>query len=242
MKNIAIIPARSGSKGLKDKNIKMLNNKPLIAYSIEAAIKTGLFEDVMVSTDSEQYASVAKEYGAEVPFLRSEITSGDAAGSFDVVREVLSMYAEIGKRFESICLLQPTSPLRDCADIENAYRLLEEKKSNAVTSVCEVDHSPLWTMTLDETLSLAEFRKNASSSIQRQKLANYYRLNGAIYIRKIEYTDRGILLLDNDEVAYIMEKNKSVDIDTVEDFEYAEFLIQKKRLIYENSYVPLEGV
>lgn len=229
MKNIAIIPARSGSKGLKDKNIKMLNNKPLIAYSIEAAIKTGLFEDVMLSTDSEQYASVAKEYGAGVPFLRSEITSGDAAGSFDVVREVLFMYAETGKRFESICLLQPTSPLRDCADIENAYRLLEEKKANAVTSVCEVDHSPLWTMTLDETLSLSEFRKNASSSIQRQKLANYYRLNGAIYIRKIEYTDKGILLLDNDEVAYIMEKNKSVDIDTVEDFEYAEFLIQKNR-------------
>lgn len=229
MKNIAIIPARSGSKGLKDKNIKMLNNKPLIAYSIVAAIKTGLFEDVMVSTDSEQYASVAKEYGAKVPFLRSEITSGDSAGSFDVVREVLSMYAETGKRFESICLLQPTSPLRDCADIENAYRLLEEKKANAVTSVCEVDHSPLWTMTLDETLSLSEFRKNTSSSIQRQKLANYYRLNGAIYIRKIEYTDKGILLLDDDEVAYIMEKNKSVDIDTVEDFEYAEFLIQKNR-------------
>lgn len=229
MKNIAIIPARSGSKGLKDKNIKILNNKPLIAYSIEAAIKTGLFDVVMLSTDSEQYASVAKEYGAEVPFLRSEITSGDSAGSFDVVREVLSMYAETGKRFESICLLQPTSPLRDCADIENAYRLLEEKKANAVTSVCEVDHSPLWTMTLDETLSLSEFRKNASSSIQRQKLANYYRLNGAIYIRKIEYTDKGILLLDNDEVAYIMEKNKSIDIDTVEDFEYAEFLIQKNR-------------
>ena len=229
MKNIAIIPARSGSKGLKDKNIKILNNKPLIAYSIEAAIKTGLFDVVMLSTDSEQYASVAKEYGAEVPFLRSEITSGDSAGSFDVVREVLSMYAETGKRFESICLLQPTSPLRDCADIENAYRLLEEKKANAVTSVCEVDHSPLWTMTLDETLSLSEFRKNASSSIQRQKLANYYRLNGAIYIRKIEYTDKGILLLDNDEVAYIMEKNKSVDIDSVEDFEYAEFLIQKNR-------------
>lgn len=229
MKNIAIIPARSGSKGLKDKNIKILNNKPLIAYSIEAAIKTGLFDVVMLSTDSEQYASVAKEYGAEVPFLRSEITSGDSAGSFDVVREVLSMYAETGKRFESICLLQPTSPLRDCADIENAYRLLEKKKANAVTSVCEVDHSPLWTMTLDETLSLSEFRKNASSSIQRQKLANYYRLNGAIYIRKIEYTDKGILLLDNDEVAYIMEKNKSIDIDTVEDFEYAEFLIQKNR-------------
>lgn len=229
MKNIAIIPARSGSKGLKDKNIKILNNKPLIAHSIEAAIKTGLFDVVMLSTDSEQYASVAKEYGAEVPFLRSEITSGDSAGSFDVVREVLSMYAETGKRFESICLLQPTSPLRDCADIENAYRLLEEKKANAVTSVCEVDHSPLWTMTLDETLSLSEFRKNASSSIQRQKLANYYRLNGAIYIRKIEYTDKGILLLDNDEVAYIMEKNKSVDIDSVEDFEYAEFLIQKNR-------------
>lgn len=229
MKNIAIIPARSGSKGLKDKNIKPINGKPLIAYSIEAALKSGCFDTVMVSTDSEEYADIAKKYGAEVPFFRSAEMSNDTAGSFDVVREVLRKYAETGEKFDSVCLLQPTSPLRASEDISNAYNELYTKNIDAVTSVCEVDHSPLWTMTLDESRSLNEFRKGIASSTPRQKLAKYYRLNGAIYIRRINYVGNTVSLLDQSEAAYIMDRRKSVDIDTVEDFEYAEFLIKKAR-------------
>jgi CMP-N,N'-diacetyllegionaminic acid synthase len=224
MKNLAIIPARSGSKGLKDKNIRLLNGKPLIAYSIEAANKSEMFSHVMVSTDSERYSEIAKEYGAEVPFLRSVTNSGDNAGSWDVVREVLEKYARMGVLFETVCLLQPTSPLRNEEDIVEGYKELEDKNADAITSVCEVDHSPLWTMTLDEDLSLVEYRKY-SNSAPRQILDTYYRINGALYIRKVCYEHNKPLIKSEKEYAYIMKRNRSVDIDTIDDFEYASFLI-----------------
>ena len=111
MKNIAIIPARSGSKGIPDKNIKDINGKPLIAWTIEAAIKSNMFNCVMVSTDSDKYADIARNYGAEVPFLRSSENSSDTSSSWDVVREVLLKYEEMGFLFDTFTLLQPTSPL-----------------------------------------------------------------------------------------------------------------------------------
>ena len=112
MTSIAIILARSGSKGLKDKNIKLMNGKPLIAYSIEAAKNSGLFDVVHVSTDSQKYADIAAEYGADEPFLRSEEMSSDTADSWDAVLEVLRRYKELGKEFDMVTLLQPTSPIR----------------------------------------------------------------------------------------------------------------------------------
>lgn len=154
MVNLAIIPARSGSKGLKDKNIKLLNGKPLLVYSIEAALQAGVFDQVMVSTDSIEYSKIAKSYGAQVPFLRSEVNSSDQASSWDMVREVLSFYREEGKEFDSFCLLQPTSPLRNAEDIRNAYRLYAEHKAASVISVCETEHSPLWCGHLGEEGSL----------------------------------------------------------------------------------------
>ncbi len=220
MNNIAIITARSGSKGLKDKNIKPLHNKPLIYYSINAAIESKMFSHVMVSTDSERYAEIARECGAEVPFLRSSQMSSDTAGSWDVVKEVLERYDE---RFDTVCLLQPTSPLRTTEDIINGYREFTEKGADAVTGVCEMDHSPLWSMTLDDTLSLTEFRRGLTDA-PRQKLPTYYRINGALYIRKINYNG-GINILDTNEYAFIMDRGRSVDIDNIDDFNYAEFLM-----------------
>lgn len=228
MSNIAIIPARSGSKGLKDKNIKELNGVPLMAYSINAALESHLFDEIMVSTDSERYQEVAIQSGASVPFLRSEETSSDVAGSWDVVREVLSNYRSLGKEFDTVCLLQPTSPLRRTEDIIGGYQLLEQKQAQAVTSVCEMDHSPLWTMCLDETLSLEKYRKETESkNLPRQQLPTYYRINGALYIRKIKYLEKQIELLDELEYAYIMPRKHSIDIDTAEDFELAEFYLKK---------------
>ncbi len=225
MKNLAIIPARSGSKGLKDKNIKELNGKPLLAYSIEAAKESNLFDEIMVSTDSPQYAEIAKNFGANVPFLRSESNSSDKAGSWDVVIEVLSKYFETSQKYDSVCLLQPTSPLRTAKDIIEAYKLLESKQADAITSVCEVDHSPLWTMTLPADLSLEEFKKSDSDT-PRQLLQKYYRLNGAIYIRKISYNNSTINLIDKNEFAYIMPREHSIDIDTALDFIIAEAIMK----------------
>ena len=226
MNNLAIIPARSGSKGLKDKNIKNLNGSPLIGFSIDAATKSNIFTEVMVSTDSQLYADISKKMGASVPFLRSIEKSNDSASSWAVVLEVLERYLEKDKKFDSVCLLQPTSPLRDANDIVSAYRLLEERNGDSVTSVCEVDHSPLWSMKLPEDLSLNEFNKECED-IPRQKLGKYYRLNGAIYIRKIEYSNKTIKLLNNNDFALIMKRNHSIDIDTIEDFELAEYYIRK---------------
>ena len=180
MKTIAIIPARSGSKGLPDKNIRDLCGKPLIAYSIEAAISSKMFDTVMVSTDSEKYAGISREYGAEVPFLRSKVTSGDSAGSWDVVREVIENYKKLGKEFDTVMLLQPTSPLRTAEDIVNAFKLKEQNQASAIVSVCEMDHSPLWSNTLPESLSMNGFIKQVD--LPRQKLPTYYRINGAVYL------------------------------------------------------------
>lgn len=227
MKNIAIIPARCGSKGLPNKNIKLINQKPLIAYSIEAAKQSNLFEEIMLSTDSVEYAEIAKQYGANVPFLRSRETSGDTAGSWDVVAEVLDMYRERGSIFDTVCLLQPTSPLRGPRDIVKAYDLYVSKNADSVTSVCEMDHSPLWAMTLPETLSLKDYRAGQKNNNRRQDLEQYYRINGAIYIRDIKYELNNIQLVNNCEYAYIMDRRNSIDIDTLEDFELAEFWMSK---------------
>lgn len=225
MKNIAIIPARSGSKGLKDKNIKELNGKPLLAYSIEAAKESNMFDEIMVSTDSEAYAQIAKNCGANVPFFRSETNSGDKAGSWDVVSEVLNKYLSLGDTFDTVCLLQPTSPLRTAKDIIAAYKLFEVKQAEAITSVCEVDHSPLWTMTLPNDLSLIGFNSKQTNQ-PRQELPTYYRLNGAIYIRKLRYTNNEIRMLHYNDFAYIMPCERSVDIDTSLDFVIAEAILK----------------
>ena len=192
MKAIAIIPARSGSKGLKDKNIKELCGKPLIAYSIEAALESKMFDTVMVSTDSKKYADISSMYGAEVPFLRSEEMSGDTAGSWDVVREVLEMYKSRGREFDVVMLLQPTSPLRTAEDIITAFELKEQKRANAIVSVCAMDHSPLWSNTLPDSLSMKGFVRNVN--MPRQQLPAYYRINGAVYLvdTSILYSDAKI--------------------------------------------------
>lgn len=178
LKSLAIILARSGSKGLYDKNIRLLNGKPLIAYTIDAALDSGIFDRVMVSTDSEKYAEIVKKYGAEVPFLRSKENSDDTASSWDVVKEVLQRYLEDFKiQFSDFCLLQPTSPLRTEEDIISGYNLYKQKRAGAVTSVCECEHPPVWSMVLPEDGSLMGFRENLIN-IPRQGYEKYYRLNG----------------------------------------------------------------
>lgn len=220
-KIIAIIPARSGSKGLKDKNIKKLNDKPLIAYTIEAAVQSKIFDKIIVSTDSEKYADIAKEYGAEVPFLRSNENSSDSASSWDVVREVLS---KLDKQYDIIVLLQPTSPFRNASHICEALNLFFEKNADTLFSVCETDHSMFWCNILQEDFCAKDFVKKEYQGKRRQDLPKTYTLNGAIYILKTPllnslnfYTEKGYV--------YVMDRNSSIDIDTELDFIIAEKLL-----------------
>lgn len=226
MNNLAIIPARSGSKGLKDKNIKLLNGKPLIAYSIEAAKKSEIYSHILVSTDSERYGEIAIQYGAEVPFYRSEENASDVASSWDVVKEVLKKYQDMGIVFDTFTLLQPTSPLRKYEDIKKAYELFKEKDAIAVVSVCEMEHSPLWSNTLPENNSLSGFLR-ADSNKQRQKLETFYRINGAIYMADVKAFLENTNLYREDCYAYKMPAERSIDIDTELDFKIAETIINQ---------------
>lgn len=228
MRCIAIIPARSGSKGVKDKNIKMLAGKPLIAHSIEAAKSSGVFDEVMVSTDSKQYADIALAFGAAVPFLRSEENASDTASSWDLVKEVLQKYDEIGRTFDAFCLLQPTSPLRIPQDIKNAYHLLQTADTSVV-AVCEAEHSPLWCNNLPEDHSLNGFLKRANNA-QRQAVGKFYRINGAIYFVKTAAFLEDTHLYREGSIAYIMPQERSVDIDTELDFAIAETILNMQHL------------
>ena len=224
MRNLAIIPARSGSKGLIDKNIKSLAGKPLIAYSIEAAREAGVFDEIMVSTDSAEYADIAMTWGASVPFLRSADNASDNASSWDAVKEVLQKYEELGKKFDTFCLLQPTSPLRNSADIRNAFELMK-KAETAVISVCEVDHSPLWCNTLPDDHCLNGFLLKENDK-QRQEIETYYRLNGAVYFVRIPAFFEDDFLYREVSYAYVMPRERSIDIDTELDFIIAEAIMK----------------
>ncbi len=226
MKSIAIIPARSGSKGVADKNIRLLNGKPLMAYTIEAAIRSGIFDEVMVSTESPAYAEIAREYKAQVPFLRSVENALDRSDSWDVVSEVLSQYKRMGREFDNFCLLQPTSPLRGVEDIQKAYAWYYKKEAIAVVSVCECEHSPLWCNTLKKDLELDGFI-NPSNDLPRQDLAKFYRVNGAIYIFDTKAFEDNRFIYREGSYAYVMEPERSVDIDSLVDIKIAGVLLEE---------------
>lgn len=247
MRTIAVVPARSGSKGLVNKNIKMLQGKPLLAHSVEAALNSGVTDVVHVSTDSEEYAGIAGQipmkigmpakenaYAGpmarlDIPFLRDESVSGDLATTWDTMRWVLNEYEKRGEIFDTLIVLQPTSPLRTAQDIQNAMKLYQEKNAKSVISVCEADHSPRWMNILPEDGSLCGFIDD-SSSAPRQTLGKYYRLNGAIYIVDVELLKSKESLYGKDSYAYIMEPSHSVDIDTELDFIIAEAIMRSKDL------------
>jgi CMP-N,N'-diacetyllegionaminic acid synthase len=225
MKIIAIIPARSGSKGIKDKNITILNDKPLIVYSIDAALESKIFDEVMVSTDSIKYADLAKQNGASVPFLRPSSLSEDNSNTWDVVKDVLANYERLGFFFDIVFVLQPTSPLRNSNDIKNAYSLMIKNNANFVASVCEVDHSPLWANTLPDNKNMMGFISPEIFNKPRQEIKKYYRLNGAIYIVNTSFLKSNYYLFDENSYAYVMSKETSVDIDDTSDLNFASCLL-----------------
>ncbi len=227
-KAIAIIPARSGSKGLPDKNIRLLKGKPLLAYSIKEAQKSGLFDTIHVSTDSEDYSKLAAAYGADQAFLRNRENAADRSSTWDAVREVLCRYASIGKRFDICVLLQPTSPLRKAEDIVKAYHLFSRTEVRSVVSVTEVEHPVQWCFPLGEDGSMEAFASSPYRNTRRQDLVKQFRENGAIYIVRTEdVMNSDFDLYVNGCYAYVMEQARSVDIDTLTDFRMAEILLQE---------------
>ena len=219
---LAIIPARGGSKRLPRKNLLDLCGKPLIAWSIEAALKSKYISKVIVSSDDEEILNIAKEYKADFIKRPDELAS-DTATTFDALNHTL----ENVEKYDYVVLLQPTSPLRTEKHIDEAIELLKEKNADAIISVCEVEHSPLWSNTLDENLDMSNFLRDEVLNKRSQDLPKYYRLNGAIYICKTDklLENKGFFLKEN-IYAYKMNKKHSVDIDEEIDFIIAEKLMQ----------------
>ncbi|WP_027327116.1 cytidylyltransferase domain-containing protein [Helicobacter pametensis] len=215
MKVLALIPARSGSKGVRDKNIRPFRGLPLLAHSIQSTIESGICDEVFVCTDSEDYASIAREYGASVPFLRSKESARDESKSIECIIESLEKYKILGKEFDVLLLLQPTSPLRNATHIKEAYELFLSCHCQSLASVCEVDEHPLFMRTLEDNL-LSPLLKT-QSSVRRQDLPPYYRLNGAIYLNLISTLTPQTSFNDN-AIGYVMSKEDSLDIDREEDF------------------------
>ncbi|ATD54384.1 acylneuraminate cytidylyltransferase family protein [Clostridium chauvoei] len=224
-KFLAIIPARSGSKGIKDKNIIDLNGKPLIAHTIENAKKSNIFTDIIVSTDSDVYADISRSFGAWVPFLREENLSKDTSSTEEVLLDVIKRLREMGKEYDYFVLLQPTSPLRTNKDIIKAANLIIDEELNSVVSVCEMDHSPLLSNTLPSDLSLKDFI-NKNNLKRRQELGTFYRINGAIYICRVKNYEITKSFYEDKSKAYIMDRASSIDIDEPVDLIVAKALMK----------------
>ena len=219
---LAIIPARGGSKRLPRKNILDLCGKPLISWSIDAALKSKYISKVVVSSDDEEILNISSNFGADI-IKRPYELANDTATTFDAVKHTIDNF----ENYDYIVLLQPTSPLRNENQIDEAIELLEEKQADAIVSVCEMDHSPLWSNTLPKDGNMNNFLKDEILNKRSQDLEKYYRLNGAIYICKTEklIENKSFLLKDN-IFAYIMNRENSVDIDEEIDFKMANMLAE----------------
>ena len=219
---LAIIPARGGSKRLPRKNILDLCGKPLISWSIEAALKSKYISKVVVSSDDEEILNISSNFGADI-IKRPYELANDTATTFDAIKHTINNL----EKYDYIVLLQPTSPLRNEKHIDEAIELLEEKQADAIVSVCEMDHSPLWSNTLPEDGNMRGFLREEILNKRSQDLEKYYRLNGAIYICKTDklLENKSFFLKDN-IFAYIMDRKSSIDIDEEIDFLFAEIVIE----------------
>jgi len=222
---IAIIPARGGSKGVEKKNIRALAGKPLIAYTIECALKSNSIDRVIVSTDDEEIAKVSREYGAEVPFMRPEELATDSSRAIDVYLHTIKYLREIeNENVDHLVVLLPTCPMRLPEDIDRSIDLFHDKKADSVISYTEEHHPISWHKFLDEEGKFEDIL--GSNLANRQDLRTSYYPNGAIYVFSAALLESG-KYYSNDSYAYVMPGSRSVDIDSEEDLIYAEYLLKR---------------
>ncbi|MDU6115993.1 MAG: acylneuraminate cytidylyltransferase family protein [Paeniclostridium sordellii] len=224
-KVLAIIPARAGSKGIKDKNIIDLSGKPLIAHSIEAGLKSKYINKVVVSTDGEKIAKIAKDYGAEVPFLRPKNLATDTAKTIDCVIHCIEELKKNGEEYDYVVLLQPTQPLRQPWHIDEAFELIVKRNEDSLVSISKVKDHPVLMRTIDKNgyaINLLE----GSSTKRRQEFPDFYKVNGAIYINKINENFNYDTSFNDNKLVYIMDEQYGIDIDDMLDVEIAKLLIK----------------
>lgn len=223
-KILALIPARGGSKGIKDKNIISLVGKPLIAYSIEAAKHSKYIDDIVVTTDSEKIAEISKQYGASIPFMRPIELAADTSKTIDAVLHAIKTLKTMGKEYDILVLLQPTQPLRTNKDIDKAIEVYYKNKENGLVSVSPVDDSPLLIRSITQDGKLINLLVQ-NSTCRRQDMPIYYKVNGCIYINKIDEINENTSFNDN-KIPFIMMKEHSIDIDELSDLCMAEYYLK----------------
>ncbi len=220
MSSIAIITARGGSKRIPKKNIKEFCGKPIIAYSIEAAGESGIFDEIMVSTDSEEIADIARKYGAAVPFMRSEKTSGDFAGTNDVLLEVLEEYEKRGRRYETGCCIYPTAPFVTAEKLKDAMGRLMESDTDTVIPVVEFSYPPKRALVIRD--GLLQFGNLAYMDSRSQDLEKEYHDVGQFYCFKTEAFRKKQKLMLGKILPYVVREMEVQDIDNDSDWQIAE--------------------
>ncbi|QEZ88265.1 CMP-N-acetylneuraminic acid synthetase [Aliarcobacter cibarius] len=231
MSNIlCTICARGGSKGVKNKNIKELNGKPLIAYTIEQAKASGLFEHIVISTDSDDIANIAKQYGAEEFFKRSSEMASDTAGKLDVIKDAFKRSEEhYNKTFDYLIDLDATAPLRSVEDIINSFKQFKENDNDNLITAMPSRRSPYFNLVEQDKDGKVYLSKKLDNSIvRRQDAPKSYDMNASIYIWKRDIIlNKDSLFLENTGL-YVMPEERSIDIDNELDFKFVEFLMKEK--------------
>lgn len=223
---VAIVPARGGSKGVPGKNIKDLLGKPMIAYTIEEALKSKYIMEVIISTDDERIADVAVRYGARCPFMRpAELAQDDSLAIDTYTCTVDKLNSEFGYSIADFAVLQPTSPLRLAEDIDNTIEVFKKNNADSAISFTRESHPISWHKYLDENGRIVPLFED--KLLNRQDLRPTYYPNGAVFVFKYCTIKSGRYYTDK-SYAYIMPASRSVDVDTIDDFGYAEFLLRKR--------------
>ena len=227
---LAIIPARGGSKSLPGKNIKLLGGLPLICHSIKAALKSNLIDRVIVSTEDNEIASIAKDCGAEVPFMRPANLASDTSMVMDAYLHLVDFISkQNSKPIQSFVALLPTVPLRATQDIDNAIKIFNDKNADSVISVVEAPIPLHWNMRITKEGILKNYSSEFNAIKNRQELEKTYVPNGAIYVFSTKVLRSTRQYYTKKTYPYIMPRIRSADIDDLLDFEWAEYLLKKNR-------------
>jgi len=220
MKRAAIITARGGSKRIPRKNIRPFLGRPILEYSIEAALQTGLFDEVMVSTEDEEIAQAAKKAGAKVPFFRSAQTANDFATTADVIAEVLACYEQIGKSFDTVCCIYPTAPFVTADAIRQAMMLLEQESADCVIPVVKFSFPPQRGVVVQDGRLTPKWPENMAK--RSQDLEPLYHDCGQFYCLNVGSFQRQKKIWMEYTVPFIQDERYVQDIDTLEDWRIAE--------------------
>jgi len=220
MGSVAVITARGGSKRIPRKNIKPFLGRPILEYSIEAALQADCFEEVMVSTDDEEIAQVARQAGAKVPFMRSEGTANDFATTADVVAEVLESYEQAGQSFGQVCCIYPTAPFVTAEMIKKAMRMLGQEKADCVIPVVRFSFPPQRCVVIKDNRLMPKWPENMKK--RSQDLEPYYHDCGQFYCLNVASFKQQKAIWMRNVVPYIQEESNVQDIDTLEDWRIAE--------------------